>query len=313
MEIKVNNAAVLFSGQGSQYAGMGAKLVAHPIGKETFQEANEALEMDIESICCTGTDKELINTEVNQPAIVTCSIAAFRILSSNNQSAQKLSSDKISAAAGLSVGEYSALVASSVISFKDALKIVKVRGKLMSEASKANPGKMVAIIGLDSETVRSICEEASSSGVVLPTNYNCPGQIVISGVLPAIEKAMELAKKAGARRCIALDVSGAFHSPLMIHAEIGLRKALDGVSFSKPKVPFVANVTGDYVDDPLEIAGLLALQVSNPIQWESSINRMIDTNIKDFFEFGPGKVLSGMVRKISKEVNVYSSEDYLLT
>jgi [acyl-carrier-protein] S-malonyltransferase len=307
----MNNIGAIFVGQGSQYSGMGLKLRNYPSGKDTFKEANHALGIDIESLCCNGTDDELADTEITQPAIVTCSIAVFRILMRGEVNVPEFTSINVSATAGLSVGEYSALVASETLSFADALKIVKQRGRLMAEAGRTNPGTMMAMIGLDAEKVRIACKEASSYGVVQPANYNCPGQIVISGEKQAVQMASELAQKAGAKRCIPLDVSGAFHSPLMRPAETGLCLALSEVPFSKPSVPFVANVTGNYMQDPEEIKESLALQLTSSIQWEASVSKMVEDGITTFVEFGPGKVLSGLVKKINKEVKVFSSEDWL--
>lgn len=338
--------AFLFSGQGSQYAGMGTKLQRYSAGREAFQEASDVLGMDIAYLCCNGTDRDLVGTEITQPVILTCSIAALRILEEKAKSRHETSdrrhktgdlslksqvscltnAPQPSATAGLSVGEYSALVASEVLSFADALRLVKERGHLMAEAAAANPGTMVAILGLDSAVVESICEEASKNthrddtpaGIpsvrpggagelshgVWPANYNCPGQIVVSGEEKAVQRAVELAQKAGAKRCIALDVSGAFHSPLMCSAELGLRSVLSSVSFSKPRIPFIANVTGDYVEEPEQIKENLALQLSNPIQWEASISRMLDDGITTFTEVGPGKVLAGLARRISRSEGV---------
>ncbi|HGE70523.1 TPA: [acyl-carrier-protein] S-malonyltransferase [Candidatus Poribacteria bacterium] len=301
----------IFAGQGAQYAGMGLKLINYKAGKETFKEANDVLNMDIEKLCCEGTDEELADTAVTQPAIVTCSIALFRIFQSeavNITEFGSFNSFDISATAGLSVGEYSALVVSGALTFADALRLVKERGKLMAEAGKINPGTMLAIMGLDDATIKSICEEASSLGIVQPANYNCPGQIVISGQKDAVQKAQELAQKAGAKRCIPLDVSGAFHSPLMRPAEDGLRNALKEISFSKPSIPFIANVTGDYLYDPDEIKEMLALQLTNPIQWEKCVLKMVNDGIETFIEFGPGKVLSGLVRRICQKAKVFNME-----
>lgn len=307
----MNNISAIFAGQGSQYAGMGLKLRNYPAGKETFKEANDALGMDVESLCCNGSDTDLGDTEVTQPVIVTCSIATFRIFMQNEVSIPEIEPSNVSATAGLSVGEYSALVASGSLSFSDALKLVKKRGHLMAEAGRINPGTMMAVIGSDAETIRLVCEEASSYGMVQPANYNCPGQIVISGEKKAVQVASELAQKAGAKRCLPLDVSGAFHSPLMQPAEIWLRQVLSEVSISEPRIPFVANVTGNYMHDPEEIRENLALQLTRSIQWENSVLRMVDSGITTFMEFGPGKVLSGLVRRIHREAKVFSSEDWL--
>lgn len=301
----------IFAGQGAQYAGMGLKLTKYPAGKETFREANDVLNIDIEKLCCEGTDEELADTAITQPVIVTCSIAHFRIFQSEFFDIKDLNPFDISATAGLSVGEYSALVASNVLSFADALRLVKERGRLMSEAGKINPGIMLAVIGLDSETVKSICESASSVGIVQPANYNAPGQVVISGQKDAVQKAQELAVKAGAKRCIQLDVSGAFHSPLMSPAEDGLRKILKEIHFSKPNIPFVANVTGDYLDDPDELKEILARQLTNSIQWEKCVLKMVDDGIETFIEFGPGKVLSGLVRRIYQKAKLFNMEEVI--
>ncbi len=301
----------IFAGQGAQYAGMGLKLTKYPAAKETFKEASDILNIDVEKLCCEGTDEELADTAITQPIIVTCSIAHFRILQSESFDGIGLDSSDISATAGLSVGEYSALVASNVLTFADALKIVKERGKLMSEAGKLTPGVMLAIIGLDEATVRSICDEASTFGIVQPANYNSPGQIVISGQKDAVQKAQELAQKAGAKRCIPLDVSGAFHSPLMNPAENGLRKVLEKIYFSRPTTPFIANVTGDYLDNPDELKETLARQLTSSVQWEKCILKMVDDGIETFIEFGPGKVLSGLVRRIYQKAKVFNMEEMI--
>ncbi len=301
----MDRAAFLFPGQGAQYAGMGVKLQHYSVGKETFQEANDSLGMDIARICCEGTDEDLANTEVTQPAIVTCSIAALRILVRELQ--VPMFSTPV-AVAGLSVGEYSALVASESLGFADALKLVRERGRLMARSADANPGMMVAVLGLDNAVVESICEEAGAYGVVSPANYNCPGQVVISGEEEAVQQAAELARKAGAKKCTVLKVSGAFHSALMRPAELGLREVLSNVSFSEPKVPFVANVTGDYVEASGEIREMLARQLSNPIRWEASIRRMIDDGITSFVEVGPGKVLAALMRRICREAEISSTD-----
>ncbi len=292
---------------------MGNKLIKYKLGKETFQTANDVLKMDIESLCCYGTDEELSETEITQPVILTCSIAAYRIIMSDgfNNNSQITRQPVFSVMAGLSVGEYSALVASGTLSFIDALQIVRERGRLMALASRMNPGIMVAVIGLSADIVKSICESACSFGVVQPANYNSPGQIVISGETKAVEKAVELAKEAGAKRCIPLDVSGAFHSPLMRTAESDLRKTLSNFSFSIPNIPFISNVTGDYVQNPDDIVELLALQLSSSIQWEAVMKKMLEEGISTFVEFGPGRVLSGIIRRMSKDVKVYSSDDIL--
>ena len=300
--------AFIFSGQGSQYAGMGIKLQDYQTGRETLEEANDILDIDIAKICCNGDGEALNSTKINQPAILTCSIAAFRIL---KESDRLPLAKNPSAVAGLSVGEYSALVASNVISFADAIKLVKERGRLMTEASKARPGIMVALLGLNNDIVESICNEASDFGLVSPANYNCPGQIVISGEKKAVEKAIELAQKAGVKKCIALKVEGAFHSALMLPAESGLREIINQISFSKPQTPFVSNATGDYIEGVEDIKNSLALQLSHSIQWEASIHRIVKDGITNFLEIGPGKVLTGLVRRIHREAKIFNSDELL--
>ena len=313
----ISKTAFLFSGQGSQYAGMGIKLQRYSAGKKTFQEANDILGIDIADLCCNGTDKDLAGTEITQPAILTCSIAAFRILNEEMQGSVPVTSwqhvvlSMPSATAGLSVGEYSALVASKVLSFTDALKLVKERGRLMAEAAAANPGTMVAVLGLDSAAVQAVCQEASSSGIVGPANYNCSGQVVISGEEKAVQHAVKLARKAGAMKCIALNVSGAFHSVLMHSAESGLRAAFNGISFSKPEIPFIANVTGGHVEETEDIKEMLALQLSNPVQWETSVRTMIDDGITTFVEVGPRKILTGLVRRIYRAARIFNTDSLL--
>lgn len=300
--------AYIFSGQGSQYPGMGIKLIKYPVGRETFQEAGNILNMDIARICCDGNEQDLSSTAITQPALLTCSISALKILRAKGFLSVN---QNPSAVAGLSVGEYSALVAAGVFSFEDALKVVKERGRLMAEVATTNPGIMVAILGLNKAKIESICDEARSLGVISPANFNCPGQIVISGEGKAIEKAMELAKKAGAIKSVPLKVEGAFHSKLMLPAEIGLRKALSNVHLSKAQKPFISNVTASYMEEPEEIKKSLALQLSSSIQWESSIGKMVADGITTFYEIGPGKVLSGMVRRIYKEAKIFSSDELI--
>lgn len=304
----MSKVAFLFPGQGAQYAGMGVKLQHYSVGKETLQEANHSLGVDIARICCEGTDDDLASTEVTQPAIVSCSIAALRILGKDLQVDTPTAP---AAVAGLSVGEYSALVASGSLAFADALKLVRERGRLMAKAAAANPGTMMAVLGLDNAVVESICEEAKAFGIVSPANYNCPGQVVISGQKKAVQRAAELAKEAGAKKCAALKVSGAFHSALMQPAESGLRDVLADVPFSEPKIPFVANVTGDYVETPGEIREMLARQLSSPIRWDSSIRRMLDDGITSFVEVGPGKVLAALMRRISRETEISSTDNMM--
>lgn len=304
----MDKVAFIFPGQGSQYPGMGIKLQDSLLGKVVFQEASDILGIDIAKICCDSSDQDLTSTKTTQPAILTCSIAALRIL---REDGHLPGVEQPLAVAGLSVGEYSALVASNVFSFADAIKLVNKRGQLMTEAAKMNPGVMVALLGLNSDVVESICKEASALGVVSLANYNCPGQIVISGEEKAIQKAIELAKIAGVKKCTTLKVEGAFHSTLMLPAESGLREVLNQTPFSKPQIPFISNVTGSYIENIQEIKSNLAFQLSHSVQWEASIRKMVDDGINTFIEVGPGKVLTGLVRRIYREAKMFNSDELL--
>jgi len=303
----------IFPGQGSQKVGMGKSLVEnYPVAKKTFEEADDILGMRLSQLCFDGPEDELRQTENTQLAVLTHSIAAFRVLQDEGVSPNFVSHDGIhpfkteTVVAGHSLGEYSALVASEALRFFDALNLVFLRAQFMADASNKQPSGMVAVIGLDENKLAEICKEASSAGIVQIANYNCPGQIVISGEFPALEKAISLAQKAKAKKCIPLPVSGAFHSALMKPAEDSLRQVIQDVPIAKPEIKFIANVTGDYVYEPERIRELLVSQVTNSVQWELSIRNMIGDGITKFVEIGPGRVLSGMVRRINRKVDVFN-------
>jgi [acyl-carrier-protein] S-malonyltransferase len=273
---------------------------AFPIAKETYEKANEILGFDIAKLCFEGPAEKLTTTKNSQPAILVTSIAALHAFQSKSGKDMNPS-----ACAGLSLGEYSALVAAGSLSFEDAVSIVKLRGQFMEEASLESPGTMAAIIGLEVGMVEEITKEAQSQ----VANLNCPGQVIVSGDSPAVEKTMELAKNKGAAKCIPLNVSGPFHSRLMDNANKRLREELKKISFNIPKAPFISNVTANYVNDVDSIKENLALQVNHRILWEASVRRMIQDGITDYYEIGPGKVLKGLLRKIDRSLNVRNIEN----
>lgn len=294
--------AFIFSGQGAQTPGMGKELAQNfDCAKKVFEEANEALGFDIEDMIFNGDSETLMITENTQPCIVTMSIAALRILQEKN-----IVPDVV---AGLSLGEYSAHIASGSLSFADAVKLVRKRGKYMQEEVPVGKGAMAAIIALSADDVRECCKEASSYGVCTGANFNCPGQIVVSGEVGAVEKCCEIAKAKGAKRALMLPVSAPFHCALLKGAGEKLAKELQDVSVNDMQIPLITNVTADYVKSKEDIKPLLVEQVSNSVLWEDTINKMIADGVDTFVEIGPGKTLCGFVKKISKDVRVFNVED----
>ncbi|MCQ1528036.1 ACP S-malonyltransferase [Lutispora thermophila] len=294
--------ACIFPGQGAQYMGMGKEIAEnYKAAMNIFDRASEKLGIDMKKLCFEGDEEELKKTENTQPSILTTSIALLEVL--------KLRGIRPAITAGLSLGEYSALVASNAISFEDAVAVVRKRGQFMQEAVPAGEGTMAAIMGMDKGEVVQCLKMASGYGVVEPANFNCPGQVVIAGHTKAIEKACGILKEKGARKVAILPVSAPFHSSLLKAAGERLSEELSKVVFNEMDIPVVSNVNAQVIKDKYEIKKLLIEQVSTSVLWEDSIRNMIEKGVDTFIEVGPGKSLSAFVKKIDKSVCVYNVED----
>jgi len=290
---------LLFPGQGSQFVGMGKDLAERfSVVRETFQEADDALDFALSRLCWGGPEDELTLTKNAQPAILVHSIAVWRMLQDQGL--------PVVIAAGHSLGEFSAHVAAGSLGFADAVRTVRLRGELMYRSGTERPGTMAAVIGLDDAALEQACREASEpDSVVVPANYNAPGQVVISGDSAAVARAGERLKAAGAKRVLPLNVSGAFHSPLMKVAEAGLQEHLEQISIEAPAFPVVSNVTAEPVSEPAEIRRLLVEQLTSPVRWVASVQTM-SALTQRYLELGPGNVLAGLVRRTTKEAEIKS-------
>jgi len=295
--------AFLFPGQGSQHAGMGKDLAENfPVARQVFEEANDALGVDLASLCFNGPEEDLKLTANTQPAILTTSIAALRVLETETGIAPNY-------AAGHSLGEYSALVCAGALNFADAVRIVRQRGTFMQEAVPVGTGAMAAILGLDQETLERVCQDAAQGQVVSPANFNSAGQVVIAGNTEAVDRAMSLAKENGAKRALPLPVSAPFHCSLMIPAGERLADVLAGIKIGDMTVPVISNVEATPNQDASRVCQLLVDQVSAPVRWEDTIACMIELGVERYIEIGPGKVLAGLVKRMAKESTIQNVQN----
>jgi [acyl-carrier-protein] S-malonyltransferase len=271
------------------------------VAKQIFQEADDTLHFSISAVCFKGPEEALKLTENTQPAVLTTSIAALRVLQMEKGMIPQFT-------AGHSLGEYSALVASGALAFSEAVKIVRLRGKFMQEAVPVGEGAMAAVLGMERDQIEKLCEEVSSGEVLAPANFNCPGQIVIAGHSKAVERAVERVKQDG-KKALLLPVSAPFHSPLMRPAGERLEKALEEVSVGDVKIPVVTNVEAEINTSKDRVKGLLVAQVSSPVRWEESMRKVIEKGIEQVVEIGPGKVLSGLMKRIDRRIETKNLED----
>ncbi len=294
--------AFLFPGQGAQYAGMGRELaMAFPAALQVLEQASQEVGFDLVRLCFEGPEEELVKTANAQPAILAVSLAVAAVLKDHG-----IQPD---GAAGLSLGEYGALTVAGALPFPEVIRLVHLRGQFMQEAVPLGVGAMAAIIGLDSNVVEDICRQAADHQVVLPANYNCPGQIVIAGHAEAVERAMDLCRQAGARRVAKLAVSAPFHTPLLAPASERLAEVLAGVPVGSMAIPVASNVSGDIIADAGAIKDLLVRQVASPVRFEDNVRALGRLGFDIFVEVGPGRSLGGFVRRILPSAKTYAVED----
>lgn len=294
--------AWVFPGQGAQVVGMGKAMAqAFPSARDVFARADDALSFGLTQVCWDGPEQTLRQTEVTQPALLATSVACMTVLQEAGA--------RPDLAAGLSLGEYTALVCAGAMRFEDALKVVRARGRFMQDAAANRRTAMAAVLGLDAEAVRRVCAEASAAGVVEPSNFNSPGQVVIAGEEAAVADGIARAKAAGARRAVLLPVSAPFHTSLMAPAADRLAEVLATVPVTAPAVPVISNVTAQPVGRPDDIVRLLVAQVASPVRWDDSVRTMAASGAETFVEIGPGTALSGMIRKTVEHVRTLHVED----
>ncbi|NMA82596.1 MAG: ACP S-malonyltransferase [Epulopiscium sp.] len=293
--------AFLFPGQGAQYVGMGKDFLYHEKMQKIFTQATEVLGYDLLKLCQEGPKEQLDQTEYTQPALLTVCVGILEIVKEMGLVPHVV--------AGLSLGEYTALVCSGALDFQTAVALVQKRGKYMQEAVPAGKGTMAAIIGLEEEQIIELCQEVSSVGWVAPANFNCPGQIVVGGEVEGVLAFCEAAKAAGARRALPLSVSAPFHTAMLQPAAEKLKEVLQPISFGEISIPYITNTTGEYFAEIHKIKKNLAKQVMSPVLFDKSIRTMMEDGVDTFIEIGPGKVLTGFVKKIDRRLQVFSIED----
>ncbi len=297
--------ALLFPGQGAQHVGMGVKVAEkYSAAKTLFDQASEILGFDLLDVCTNGPEDRINSTAVSQPALYVSSLASLEIV--KDQSPVVL--DEATHAAGLSLGEYTALAFADALSFEDGLRVVKVRGEAMQAAADATPSGMVSLLLLDVEKVEEVCKQASEHGLIQIANYLCPGNLVVSGDKAACEAVVGIAEAAGGRP-VPLKVAGAFHTPIMQSATEKLAEVLNSVEIKSPRIPVISNVDAESHSDPAEIREILVRQVVHPVLWEKSVRRLMDLGVEHFAEVGPGKVLKGLMKRINRKASMDNYND----